>query len=118
VLRAHFFDANAAEFDLNKLFLNIREGMHDSSMLDQMEKFLRLFQNDFHGTMDAGRGMDSGIGSGISSHQIVVREVLTHIPRQLWSRPVSDRCLDPFCGACVGNDHMDIRPRRFDDINY
>jgi hypothetical protein len=40
VLRAHFCDANAAEFDLNKRLLNILEEMIDSLTLENMEEFL------------------------------------------------------------------------------
>jgi hypothetical protein len=54
VLRAHFCDANAAEFDLNKRFLNILEELIDSLTLDNMEEFLRLFQNYFYETIDVG----------------------------------------------------------------
>jgi hypothetical protein len=43
VLRAHFCDANPAEYDLNKRFLNILEEIIDSLTLDNMEEFLRLF---------------------------------------------------------------------------
>jgi hypothetical protein len=84
VLRAHFYDANAAEFDLNKRFFNILEKMIDSLTLDNMEEFLRLFQNYFYQTIDVGRGTNRGICPDISSPQITVRDVLTRVPRQLW----------------------------------
>jgi CRISPR/Cas system CSM-associated protein Csm2 small subunit len=54
VPRAHFCDADAAEFDLNKCFFDILEEMIDSLTLDDMEEFRRLFQNYFYETIDVG----------------------------------------------------------------
>jgi hypothetical protein len=81
VLRAHCYDANAAEFDLNKRFLNILEEMIDSLTLDNMEEFLRLFHNYCYETIDVGRGTDRGICPDISSPQITVRDVPTRVPK-------------------------------------
>jgi hypothetical protein len=83
-LRASFCDANAVEFGLSKGFLNILDEMMDSLTLDNLEKFLDLFQNHFYETTNAGRGTDQGICPDISSPQITVPDVLTRVPRQLW----------------------------------
>jgi hypothetical protein len=107
VLRAHFCDANAAEFDLNKCILNILEEMVDSLTLDNMEEFLRLFQNYLYKTITVGRGTDRGICLDISSPQITVRDVLTRVPRQLWPLPVPHRCPNQFCGAWVSSVDME-----------
>jgi hypothetical protein len=97
VLRTHFCDANDAENDLNKCFSNILEQMTDSLTLENMEEFLRLFQNYFYETIDVGRGTDRGIGPDILSPQITVRNVLTRVPRQPWPLPVPHRGPNPLC---------------------
>jgi hypothetical protein len=117
VLRAYFCEVNTAEFDLNKRFFNILEEMLDSLTLDNMEEFLRLFQNYFYETMDVGRGTDRGICPDISSPQISVRDVLTRAPRQLWPLPVPRRCPNPFCGAWVSSVDMETHLRRFDRMD-
>jgi hypothetical protein len=117
VLRAHFCDANAAEFDLNKRFLNILEEMIDSLTLDNMEEFLRLFQNYFYKTIDVGRGTDRGICPDISFPQITVRDVLTRVPRQLWALPVPHRCPNPLCGAWVSSVDMETHLGRFHRVD-
>jgi hypothetical protein len=61
VHRAHFCDANDTEIDLNKRFCSILAEMIDSLTFDNVEEFLRLFQNYFYKTIDVGRGTDRGI---------------------------------------------------------
>jgi hypothetical protein len=99
VLRAQFCDANDAENDLNKCFLNILEETIHSLTLENMEEFLHLFHNYFYETIDVGHGTDRGTCPDILSPQITVRDVLTCVPRQPWPPPVSYRCPNPFCGA-------------------
>jgi hypothetical protein len=117
VHRAHFCDANAAEFDLNKRFFNILEERIDSLTLDNREEFLCLFQNYFYETIDVGRGRDRGICPDISSPQITVCDVLTRVPRQLWPLPVLHRCPNPFCGAWASSVDMETHRRRFHRVD-
>jgi hypothetical protein len=97
--------------------LNILEEIIDSLTLDNLKKFLGLFQNYFHETIDVDRGTDQEICPDISSPHINVRDVLIHVSRQLWPLPVPGRCQNPFCDAWVSSVDMETPLWRFHRVD-
>jgi hypothetical protein len=113
----HLSDANNTEVELNRVFFYQLEEILRTCPLDAIPTFFTMLWDFFLRLKDFRRGPRRGIAPDIPSRDPTIREILEHIPVQLWHLPLFRHCVSQFCADLVSENLMeaqihDIVPRR------
>jgi hypothetical protein len=99
--RPHFCDANDTDVELNRAFLNRLDEILRTCPLDARPTFFVMLRDFFFCLKDLQCGPRRGIPPDIRSGNPTIRQIMGHIPVQLWPLHIFEHPVSPFCADLV-----------------
>jgi hypothetical protein len=100
----HLSNANNTEVELDRTFFIRLEEILRTCPLDAIPTFFAMLRYFFLCLKDLRRGPRRGIPPDIPSRDPTIREILKHIPVQLWNLPRFRHCVGQFCANLVSEN--------------